>query len=78
MSELLIASIHKNAREELRIALTEFNGYQLCAMRVFYRPEDGGEMRPGKNGINVRVEQLPTIIEALKAAVYTSSGETPE
>ncbi len=59
----LIATIPKNAREEIRVALDEFETkdttYDMVSVRVFY--EDGGEYRPGRNGLNVRVDLLPPL-----------------
>lgn len=66
----LIATIPKNGREEIRVALDEFEAgdvmYNMFSVRVFY--EDGGEYRPGRNGLNVRVELLPAIVAALRKA----------
>jgi hypothetical protein len=64
MANNLIASIEKNAREEFRISLSEFNGYDLANVRVFYRTDDG-DMRPGKAGLAIRLEKLPAVIQAL-------------
>lgn len=68
MADTLIARLPKNGREELRVFLTEFHGKPLCAARVFFRPEGGGEMRPGKSGLNLRVQMLPALIDALQKA----------
>ncbi len=66
----LIATIPKNGREEIRVSLDEFKTkdatYDMVSVRVFY--EDGGEYRPGRNGLNVRVELLPAIVAALRDA----------
>ena len=66
----LIATISKNSREEIRVTLDEFTTkdatYDMLSLRVFY--EDGGEHRPGRNGLNVRVELLPAIVTALRDA----------
>ena len=66
----LISTIPKNGREEIRVALDEFQtkdaSYDMVSMRVFF--EDGGEYRPGRNGLNVRVELLPAILAALREA----------
>jgi len=67
-----LAIIPKNAREEIRIGLTEYHGHLLCAVRVFYEPADSGEKLPGKAGINVRVEQLPAIIDGLRKAAIAA------
>ena len=66
----LISTIPKNAREQIRVALDEFKTkdatYNMVSMRTFF--EDGGEYRPGRNGLNVRVELLPAIVAALRDA----------
>ncbi len=66
----LIATIPKNACQEIRVALDEFEtkdaAYDMVSVRVFY--EDGGEYRPGRTGLNVRVELLPAIVAALREA----------
>jgi len=65
-----IRTIPKNAREEIRVALDEFKTkdatYDMISLRTFY--EDGGEYRPGRNGLNVRVDLLPAIVTALREA----------
>ncbi|KKB12384.1 hypothetical protein VE25_07480 [Devosia geojensis] len=74
MTDQIIATIPKNANEELRISLTEYQGHRLCAVRVYYDPRDGGDMRPGKSGVNVRLTMLPEIIEALQEAWKQAGG----
>ena len=62
-------SIRKNAAEEIRIELTEFNGHQLINIRVWTEPRNGGSERiPTKAGIACRVALLPEIIAALQQA----------
>jgi hypothetical protein len=68
MEDTIIARLPKNGREELRISLTEFHDKPLVAARVYFRPESGGEMRPGKSGLNLRVSMLPDLIAALQQA----------
>ena len=68
MDDVLIARLPKNGREELRVSLTEFHGKPLCATRVFFRPEGGGDMRPSKSGLNLRVQMLPSLIDSLQKA----------
>ncbi len=69
--EKLIETIPKSRAEEIRVSLAEFkasNGtvYQMVSARVFY--EDGREYRPGRNGLNVKVDPLPALIAALQQA----------
>lgn len=58
-------AIPKNAREEIRVSVDEFKGHHLCNMRVWYR--DGEEHRPGKQGIALRLELVPQLIDALRS-----------
>lgn len=60
-----IASFPKNGREEVQISLDQFNGHDLVNIRVFYRTESG-EMRPGKQGLAIKVEQFPDLLAALE------------
>jgi hypothetical protein len=61
-----IATIQKNAREEIRIELSEFKGHNLLNMRV-WSDKDGGNARiPTKAGIACKVTLLPALISALQ------------
>src|SRR5262245_14271734 len=62
----LVAVIAKNAREEIRVALTEFKGYHLIAVRVWAKGA-GGDV-PTRAGLNVRYESLDELIGALQKA----------
>ena len=68
--ENTVRTIKKSQREEIRIALSEFTKdgttYDMASARVYF--DDGAEYRPGRNGINVRIELLPALIEGLQAA----------
>ncbi len=64
-----MTAIQKNSREEIRVELSKFNGYDLINIRVWADPHDGGETRiPTKSGIACKVALLPQIISALQAA----------
>jgi Transcriptional Coactivator p15 (PC4) len=62
-----IATIPKNAREELHVSLTEFKGHDLFDVRVF--AESGDKWVATRKGITANVECLPAIVEALQRAV---------
>ena len=62
-----VAVVPKNAREEIRLGLAEFNGYDLVSIRVWFEPQDGGARRPGKSGFMCKVSLLPDIIAGLQA-----------
>lgn len=62
----MIASIPKNAREEIRVSVDDFQGHRLCNVRVWYR--EGDDFRPGKQGIALRLDLLPQLVTALQGA----------
>ena len=59
-----IATFAKNTREEVRVTLDDFKGHRLINVRVWFRADDD-TMRPGKQGIALRLEQLPDLMAAL-------------
>lgn len=64
-----IATIPRNAREELRISLTEFKGTRYFDLRIF--AEFAGETKvrgPTKTGITCSFEHLPELARAVQAA----------
>ena len=55
----------KNARGEVvRITREEYKGADLVNIRVWFTA-DNGELRPSKNGLTIRGDQIPQMIEAL-------------
>ena len=64
-----IATMQKNKLEEIRIELSNFNGYDLINIRVWVEPRDrGSEKIPTKAGIACKVALLPELIVALQRA----------
>ena len=68
--ESIIRTIKKSQRQEIRIALSEFKKdrktYDMVSARVYF--DNGAEYQPGRNGLNVRIKLLPSLIEGLQAA----------
>lgn len=60
----MIATIEKNAREEIRIQWAEYKGKRFLDLRVFYL-NDEDEMVPSKKGITLKPEQVPQLAETL-------------
>lgn len=64
----VIADLEKNATERVRVTLTEYNGRNLCDIRVYTEYKSSGEVGPTKKGVSLRVEMLPALIAALTEA----------
>jgi hypothetical protein len=67
MTERLIASIEKNTREVLRVTLDDFKGHRLVSLRVWFKTPEG-DLRPGKDGVAIRIDKLDALISALVGA----------
>jgi Transcriptional Coactivator p15 (PC4) len=67
-NERLLATVRKNAREEIRVTRGDFKGHDIVGLRVWFEDRESGEMRPGKDGIAFRAELVDDIVEALRAA----------
>jgi hypothetical protein len=65
-TDIDIASIEKNSREILRVALGTFKDHKLCQIRVWARADSG--LIPTKSGFGIRVELLPELRKALEEA----------
>ena len=67
-NERLLATVRKNAREEIRVTRGAFKGFDVIGVRVWFQDRDTGEMRPGKDGLAFRAELVDEVIAALQAA----------
>ena len=69
----VIAEFPKNKRERFRISLTEFNGHQLCDLRIM--AVDEGEATFTKKGCSIPLRRLAAVIDGLKAAYDRAQRE---
>lgn len=68
MAERIIATVPKNAREEIRVMATEYRGHDLIDMRVFVAVDGKPDMAPTRKGLTVRRDILSALIDALTRA----------
>lgn len=61
-----VATFRKYSREEVRISLPDFMGHVLN-VRVWFEADDG-EMRPGKQGMALRLVLLSELQRGLEQA----------
>ena len=76
----IIDRFQKNAVEEIRASLTEFNGHQLVDLRT-WTENKAGEPIPTKKGISIRVDLFPDLLramESLRAALIERGELDPE
>lgn len=64
MMDTLVATVGKNAVEEIRISLTTYKDRDLVDIRTYYQ-DDTGDWKPTRKGICVTAEQWPDLRDAL-------------
>jgi len=82
--DVVVGSIPKNQREEIRVTLSNFKGHDLVGARVWFKTKDG-DPRPSQKGITVNVRVLPELIglleqaekKAIELGVLDTEGEIP-
>jgi hypothetical protein len=65
--EIVVGSFPKNNREEVRVSLSKFKGYDLVGVRQWFRNEND-EPRPSKSGVTIRVDLLPELLALIEQA----------
>jgi hypothetical protein len=62
----VLLKFKKNDREEIQIAIREFEGNKYGEIRAWYWTE-GGTQKPGK-GVTFKLEMIEGLLEALRSA----------
>jgi hypothetical protein len=66
----VVATIPKNSREWVRVALDNYRGVELIDVRVLVElNQETGLPVPTKKGVSLKVEKLPLLINALQDAL---------
>ena len=65
--EYLVGSVPKNKREEVRVSLSKFKGFDLVGIRVWFKDSEGA-LKPSRDGFALRTELLPSLITLLDKA----------
>lgn len=75
MTDTLIAEVQKNARERIRLELTEYKGHKLVSLRVYADTGGGGPPVPTPKGITCKVTLLPDLVRAMADAERMARAE---
>ncbi|MFQ5703732.1 MAG: transcriptional coactivator p15/PC4 family protein [Gemmatimonadales bacterium] len=65
--DIVVGSFPKNNREEVRVTLSKFKGYDLVGVRQWFK-NDNDEARPSKSGVTIRVDLLPELLNLIQQA----------
>ena len=64
----ILATIPRNATEQLQISVSTYKGNQYLNMRIFYTTDDGQTWLPTKKGVTFGKDALETLEEAVQKA----------
>jgi hypothetical protein len=70
-TDTVVAEWSINRRDRVRVSIEEFRGVPLVGIRKYYEAADG-EHRPSRQGISLKVEQLPALAKAIEQALATA------
>ena len=68
MSHQVLLDLPKNAREAVRVTISEFQGKHYVHLRNWFEPREGGEKLPGKEGVTFTAEHISLAAAALRGA----------
>ena len=63
-----VATIRKNAEEQVRVSIEEFHGFILVDVRIFSAFTAAKVPMATKRGVSINVAMLPDLVAALQAA----------
>jgi len=71
--DVIVATVEKNSREAIRVALRSYRGRRFVDCRLYY--DDKGELRPTGKGFGIAAALLPDLRAALDAAETAARAE---
>jgi len=66
--ESFVVGIIPKGGDEIRVAINEYKGARYCDVRLWYKPKNGGDLRPTKEGVTFTLKALKDMREFLEEA----------
>ena len=78
-NEQVISEFRKNAKEEVRVTLSNYRGNDVIDIRVYCYPNNpDGDLWPTKKGITMSTKLLPDLKQAIDRAHQQLNGDIYE
>lgn len=61
----IVHILPRNEGEQIHFTIRKYKGRLYFDVRLWYQPEDGGELVPTKKGISMAADLLPGLVEGL-------------
>lgn len=65
----LLATIPRNATEQIQISINSYKNKQYLDLRVYYTTDDGANWLPTKKGVTISPENLVALKDAVEEAI---------
>ena len=65
----ILATIPRNATEQVQISINSYKDKKYLDLRIYYTTDDGGNWLPTKKGVTVSPDNLLTLKEAVEEAM---------
>lgn len=65
----ILATIPRNATEQLQISINSYKEKKYLDLRIFYTTDDGGTWLPTKKGVTISPDNLVTLKDAVEEAM---------
>ena len=74
----MLATIARNATEQLQISIKSYKGKEYLDLRIFYTTDDGASWLPTKKGVTVSPDNLEVLKDAVEEAMKELSTHAEE
>ena len=65
----ILATIPRNATEQLHISINSYKEKKYLDLRIFYTTDDGANWLPTKKGVTISPDNLVTLKDAVEEAI---------
>ena len=65
MENQVIYQIPRSSDEKIYVSLREYKERKYLDLRIFFRPKEGGDLRPTKKGVTLSLELFPELKKAV-------------
>ena len=70
----VVGTISKGA-DEIRVAINEYKGARYCDIRLWFKPKDGGDHRPTREGVTFGLKLIKQMRGFLEEAEQLSKDK---
>ncbi len=74
----ILATISRNATEQLQISINSYKNKKYLDLRIYYTTDEGANWLPSKKGVTVSPDSLAVLKDAVEEAMQELASELEE